>query len=1579
MKIKNTFNTGKMNKDVDERLIKNGEYSDAKNIRVLNTSGSDGGAVENEKGNVKLTNLSLQNNPECIGSIADESDEKIYWFVVNDLGYSYIYEYDRVNEVVSRILADERSGDQQVLGFDKKHKIVGVNIFYNIPKKEKLLIFTDNLNQPRSVNINRAKTYGLSNFIEDDINLYKKPPYESPKVTPVNSLNADENSVRERFFSFSYRYKYLDGEFSALSSFTNYQFVNSEFDLDYQTFENKGMVNLFNSFKINYNTGDERVTDIQICFKTTDDNNVYIAESINKKESSILDNVEKNYIFTNKKIYKTLAPDEITRSYDNVPLKARAQDIIEDRLVFGNYTIQYDLKENENDDNFLSVDYFSNLKTETQGGDTIPFTLADSDTKSVLDFTNFNLKKGFTFFLNVELSSPEQGTSPDIYGNGEFDGSIAVVLENTYSSATDFANSDEFSNAIDSLSLYFSEYSTTTPPDDTNNSQYGDFSVFASDSTSITILAPTITHVIDDTPGDDDITDGDTTDSIEVFSYVENSTSFRLSENISNASLKSLQSYEVGLVYLDKYGRYSSVIPSKIVDGHSNTLFVPQEYSVNINTIKTTINSNPPYWADRYKFFIKATKQNHYNIFGTVFYEEGVFRWVLLEGANLGKVESGDYLYVKSDDNGPIAKETKVKVIEVTTKNAADIAPNSNEGWIEGNEDSAGNEIIEKAGTYMKVKPVGFTMDYNPYNFASYDGSAKLGNFFEGAQSGYPTVLLPTESNRGLAANNIGDVWQYQDINSGSEIKFNFLAYEGSDSDNNDTRTFFKNYKVEGDYSTDADGSAFWKWLDAETSWYIPSGESYYTDLNDQFKIYKYDTGTYDPVAANSTLRPLIAVQTTERTTTFESGYCNASISLQLVGGLLIFETVGIENDTEIYYETEQTFKIENGLHKGNTQDQTSSLPAICDLNFFNCFSFGNGLESINVRDDRFTYKLNTDFRPNIALEQGYKELNVTNGLIHSGSFNENSGYNALNEFNSSRGITKNIDNKYGSIQKIFSRERDLIVFQEDRVSKVLYGKTILTSPDGTGSLSQIESVLGQDVPYNGEYGISKDPESFSHYQGKLYFTDTNRGSVLRLGGNGIEPISYAGMKSFFKRELHDNKNNFNLGGFDPRYHQYVLSMGSENKSVNPVVFECGSTFTKTIDTSFNYDLKVSEFPGTTTLDYDLSESVDITVVYNGVTHAFNSLNNTGSVTFNVSSSDLDVTDIADITISKASVSPAVTKITHNCSQVDTLEIVLLVVNDEAEENETIINRYKHDGTGIYNSDTDVFDADEVTRFETISGLMGTDIIPNNGDTVTISSLRQIGVHSGDFNECNSLGYLVSDATGLTVQNIIDQATYPNITNTETAIEEENTVSFVFNRSNTSQKLYLVWNYIDTLPVLVNDSVIDIPNGGSSIINVVSNDTITIPYTISIGTNPTNGTAVVNQDNTITYTHGGGATLDDSFTYVVSRGGTCTAEATVTTQALPVSGVTEKCREVFVPNSITLDGSDVFYFTQDGVIESQTVSNTLASTDPSGPTYYLCSSTVPMIGYNGGPAQDLPTDVVVTTGAFCTTAGSCAS
>ena len=44
--MKRNFTGGKMNKDLDERLIPQGEYIDAMNIQVTTSEGSDVGAIE---------------------------------------------------------------------------------------------------------------------------------------------------------------------------------------------------------------------------------------------------------------------------------------------------------------------------------------------------------------------------------------------------------------------------------------------------------------------------------------------------------------------------------------------------------------------------------------------------------------------------------------------------------------------------------------------------------------------------------------------------------------------------------------------------------------------------------------------------------------------------------------------------------------------------------------------------------------------------------------------------------------------------------------------------------------------------------------------------------------------------------------------------------------------------------------------------------------------------------------------------------------------------------------------------------------------------------------------------------------------------------------------------------------------------------------------------------------------------------------------------------------------------------------------------------------------------------------------
>ena len=62
--------------------------------------------------------------------------------------------------------------------------------------------------------------------------------------------------------------------------------------------------------------------------------------------------------------------------------------------------------------------------------------------------------------------------------------------------------------------------------------------------------------------------------------------------------------------------------------------------------------------------------------------------------------------------------------------------------------------------------------------------------------------------------------------------------------------------------------------------------------------------------------------------------------------------------------------------------------------------------------------------------------------------------------------------------------------------------------------------MLGQAVPFSGDYGISKNPESFASESYRVYFTDRVRGAVIRLSKDGLTPISEHGMKSWFRDNL---------------------------------------------------------------------------------------------------------------------------------------------------------------------------------------------------------------------------------------------------------------------------------------------------------------------------------------------------------------------------------------------------------------------------------------------------------------------------
>ena len=143
--LKNLFVQGKMNKDLDERLVPQGEYRDANNIDVSYSDGSNVGAIEPITGTVSVGVYTFDlTDAHCVGSVVDTENDKFYGLIYSPT-VNLIVEYGPKDTPDARqvVLADTGS----VLNFDPTRLITGINILDGI------LYFTDNYSEPKQVDI----------------------------------------------------------------------------------------------------------------------------------------------------------------------------------------------------------------------------------------------------------------------------------------------------------------------------------------------------------------------------------------------------------------------------------------------------------------------------------------------------------------------------------------------------------------------------------------------------------------------------------------------------------------------------------------------------------------------------------------------------------------------------------------------------------------------------------------------------------------------------------------------------------------------------------------------------------------------------------------------------------------------------------------------------------------------------------------------------------------------------------------------------------------------------------------------------------------------------------------------------------------------------------------------------------------------------------------------------------------------------------------------------------------------------------------------------------------------------------
>ena len=745
---KSIFVKGKMNKSVDERILPVGEYIDALNARLGSTEDSEVGALENSKGNTLISDINydgspLSDNAKCIGAYADESTETVYWFITDPGVVDLIVSYNTSVQVTTYHIVSV-----SVLNFSVNYLITGVNLIAG------LLFWTDNLNPPRRINIKSnylQPSGGVDQITDEEINVIVKPPTTSPQVvlsstegsissstssSSINQISVGANQadiktiLTDSFLTFSYRYQYVDSEWSALSQFSLPAFESKDnFQLDINTYLNEGMENKFNTASVSFNTGGPLVKSIQVCFKDSVGNVIKIIDNYNKKDLGWGDNLTQEIQLKTDQVYGVLPSDQLLRLYDNVPHVALAQTEMSNRLMYGNYSDGYDLTTTDGD--AVNLDYvssFSNAKsgsTESSRVTDDPSILSDgnptgSTTNSTyniqpsgtttIDETTANLNFSDVLFKSGSLCTIELNVNYNSAGNVNensavlnlnrplaVSGSIGVsfTILNDYPTAFDFFTSTEFAVAIgtnvapSSVNPIATSCTGTSLMDELNcfvKLNPSTNSVGGASITPVNSSTDPVTALADGTgQGGFSLSISPTGNvvSIQLPMMVYNvggnagtysSESWQISTmgiavntGSSRRSLHSNRDYDIAMVYMDEYNRSSNALVSK-----ENSVNISSFYSQVINKIQTNIpiSQKAPSWAKRYKFAIKPSATTYDTIYIVYVYidpENVNDFYCLVEGQSAAAINAGDRYIVKRDALGAIDSYIEAVCLEKST------------------------------------------------------------------------------------------------------------------------------------------------------------------------------------------------------------------------------------------------------------------------------------------------------------------------------------------------------------------------------------------------------------------------------------------------------------------------------------------------------------------------------------------------------------------------------------------------------------------------------------------------------------------------------------------------------------------------------------------------------------------------------------------------------------------------------------------------------------------------------------------------------------------------------------------------
>lgn len=344
-KVSNIFVNGRMDSDTHYSLQDNKGYVRAENLRISG-KGNDG-AFQFIKGSERVSDTYAEQGMVVLGAY-EGANNKNYFLLAMPNGKSKIIEYDVETKTTRLIIQDVSVLRFDLVRWNKGELIKPYKYILSIDQIGDLLFISNEVwEYPRVINIKRDYSRG---FTEEDIVLAKKPPMLAPKIT-ITKINKTDNQNRsgdkDLFVNFAYRYKYIDGDYSTLSFYSDTAFLTKDEYVSGLDSENISMVNTIEKIKLSVNSGGKNVSDIEVYAREHGSNTAYMIYSVNKKQAGIGDYVVINDIeFNYSKNYEVLNEEATNMLYSNIPKYPKTQTTAGNRILFGNYREGYDLEEN---------------------------------------------------------------------------------------------------------------------------------------------------------------------------------------------------------------------------------------------------------------------------------------------------------------------------------------------------------------------------------------------------------------------------------------------------------------------------------------------------------------------------------------------------------------------------------------------------------------------------------------------------------------------------------------------------------------------------------------------------------------------------------------------------------------------------------------------------------------------------------------------------------------------------------------------------------------------------------------------------------------------------------------------------------------------------------------------------------------------------------------------------------------------------------------------------------------------------------------------------------------------------------